>query len=304
MADAMSAARPTSIADFHTHSSRSDGLLAPAQLIDHAAARGVRIMALTDHDTLDGYAEAATRAVTHPGFLLVPGVELSCDVPGTEVHMLGLGIDPHDEALLATLTRLRAGRVDRARGMVEALARLGAPIEWERVQAIAGAADSVGRPHIAHALVEAGHVASFNEAFDRYLGRNAPAYVERSKLAPPDAVEMIRRAGGIAVFAHPTFTENYEQMAHTLRDAGLFGLEAYYKAYTPRVIARLLALAHDLGLFATGGSDFHGIDRPDERNPGEIPLPEAVAWALLAQARARGAHVPDGDADDSTDEQS
>lgn len=286
MADAVS------IADFHTHSSRSDGLLAPAQLIDRAAARGVRIMALTDHDTLDGYAEAVAAAAAHPGFLLVPGVELSCDVPGTEVHMLGLGIDPHDQALLTALAQLRAGRVDRAHGMVEALARLGAPIEWERVQAFAGDADSVGRPHIAHALVEAGHVQSFNEAFDRYLGRNAPAYVERTKLAPPEAVEMIQRAGGLAVFAHPTFTENHEQMAHELRDAGLFGLEAYYKAYAPQVVARLLALAHDLGLFATGGSDFHGIDRPDEREPGEIPLPDAVAWALLDQARARGAHVP------------
>lgn len=280
-----------STGDFHTHSTRSDGRYSPTELIDLAASRGVRVLALTDHDTLDGYEEAAAAAARHPGFLLVPGVELSCDVPGTEVHMLGLFIDPSDAVLRENLDRLRLGRVGRAQGMVEKLNSLGAPISWERVQEIAGDA-SVGRPHVAHALLEAGHVQRFEEAFDRYLGRNGPAYVERAKLAPPESIAMIQAAGGLAIFAHPPFTEDYETIARELRDAGLFGMEAYYKAYDSEQVDRLRALAEELGLFALGGSDFHGIERQDEREPGDIPLPDGVVAVFLAEAERHGCRIP------------
>ena len=232
------------------------------------------------------------RPARHPGFVLVPGVELSCDVPGTEVHVLGYFIDRDDARLQEQLETFRTGRIDRAQRIITALERLGAPIEWERVQEIAGEA-SVGRPHIAQALLEAGHIETFGEAFDRFIGRDGPAYAERSKLEPPEAIEMIGNAGGIAVFAHPGFTKEYERIAGELADAGLFGLEAYYKHYDPEMVTSLVELARRLGVFALGGSDHHGIDRADERQPGEIPLPDAVVDAFLDAARERGCRVPE-----------
>lgn len=281
-----------SIGDFHNHSTCSDGKLTPTQLVDLAASRGVRVFALTDHDTLDGQEEAARAAARHPGFTLVPGVELSCDVPGTEVHMLGLFVDRHDRALLDQLELFRRGRIERAEKMVEALARLGVPIEWSRVQEIAGEA-SVGRPHVAQALLERGHVQRFEEAFDRFLGRNGPAYFERQKLTPHDAIRMIRAAGGLPIFAHPSFTDGYEEVAADLAAHGLFGMEVYYKHYEPELVETLRQLAERLGLFASGGSDFHGIERDNERQPGDIPLPDAVALAMLERARAEGCTVPE-----------
>ena len=278
--------------DFHTHSTHSDGVRSPTELVDVAYSRGVRVMALTDHDTLDGLEEAEAAAARHPGFVLVPGVELSCDVPGTEVHVLGYFIDRDDARLQEQLETFRSGRIDRAQRIISALERLGAPIEWERVQEIAGEA-SVGRPHIAQALLEAGHIETFGEAFDRFIGRDGPAYAERSKLEPPEAIQMIGNAGGIAVFAHPGFTKEYERIAGELADAGLFGLEAYYKHYDPEMVTSLVELAGRLGVFALGGSDHHGIDRDDERQPGEIPLPDAVVDAFLDAARERGCRVPE-----------
>ena len=278
--------------DFHTHSTHSDGVRSPTELVDVAYSRGVRVMALTDHDTLDGLEEAEAAAARHPGFVLVPGVELSCDVPGTEVHVLGYFIDRDDARLQEQLETFRMGRIDRAQRIISALERLGAPIEWERVQEIAGEA-SVGRPHIAQALLEAGHIETFGEAFDRFIGRDGPAYAERSKLEPPEAIEMIGNAGGIAVFAHPGFTKEYEHIAGELADAGLFGLEAYYKHYDPEMVTSLVELAGRLGVFALGGSDHHGIDRDDERQPGEIPLPDDVVDAFLDAARERGCRVPE-----------
>ena len=278
--------------DFHTHSTCSDGLRTPAELVDLAASGGVRVMALTDHDTLDGLAEAEAAAARHPGFTLVPGVELSCDVPGTEVHILGYFIDRERPELIEQLDEFRRGRIDRAQRIIDALEGLGAPIEWSRVRELAGEA-SVGRPHIAQALLEAGHIESFDEAFERFIGRNGPAYAERAKLAPAEAIAMIREAGGLAVFAHPSFTDDYPRVAAELAAAGAFGLEAYYKSYEPELVAELAALAAGLGLFALGGSDYHGIDREDERPPGEIPLPDAVTDAFLEAARAYGCRVPD-----------
>lgn len=248
-------------------------------------------MALSDHDTLDGLEEARAAAATHSGFLLIPAVEISCDQPGTELHMLGLFVDPTNAHLRSELDRFRTGRISRGQRIVALLDEAGAPISWERVQEIAGEA-SIGRPHFAQALVEAGHVATIGEAFDRFLGRGAPAYVDRETLGPAEAIAMIRGAGGLPVFAHPSFTDNYEAVAEELAGLGVFGMEVYYKAYPPELVEKLRLLAERLGLFALGGSDYHALPRDDEREPGDIPLPDAVVEALLARAEELGCAVP------------
>ncbi len=281
-----------SIGDFHCHSTCSDGRLTPTQLVDLAASRGVRVLALSDHDTLDGQAEAAEAARKHPGFTLIPGVELSCDIPGTELHMLGLFVDVTNTTLISQLEHFRRGRVERAEKIVDALSQLGVPIEWSRVMEIAGEA-SVGRPHIAHALLERGHVQTFNEAFDRFLSHGQPAYFERERFGPYEGIELIRSAGGLPIFAHPSFTKDYEEVATDLAAHGLFGMEVFYKAYEPELVEELRVLAERLGLFTSGGSDYHAIDRNDERMPGDIPLPDEVALAMLERARAAGCRVPE-----------
>lgn len=278
--------------DFHTHSTLSDGRLTPTQLIELAASRGVRTMALADHDTLAGHPEAGVAAARHPGFLLVPAVEISCDLPGTELHMLGLFVDPANARLNQELEGFRRGREERGLAMVQALADQRVPVRWERVRELAGEA-AVGRPHLALALIEAGHVATFNEAFDRFLGRGMPAYVERDTIGPADAIAMIRDAGGLAVFAHPSFTKDYEDVAAMLAAEGLFGMEVYYKAYEAELVESLRRLAERLGLFPLGGSDFHGAGAADERQPGDIPLPDRVVADFLSAAGAHGCNIPD-----------
>ncbi|MGE3960407.1 MAG: PHP domain-containing protein [Dehalococcoidia bacterium] len=280
--------------DFHCHSDRSDGTRSPSELVAMAAAHGVRVFALTDHDTLDGLDEAATAVARHPGMTFVPGVELSCDVPGTEVHVLGLFVDATNVAFRAELDRMRAARVQRGERIVAALADLGAPVAWTRVREIAGEA-SIGRPHIARALIEAGHVGDVDEAFARYLGRNSPAYFERERLLPADAIALIHSADGFAVFAHPPFTEGYESVAEELASAGLDGMEVYYRHYEPAQVTSLRALADRLGLVASGGSDFHGLDREHEHEPGQFEMPRAAVARVLAAARARGCAVPEID---------
>lgn len=282
----------SSAGDFHCHSNRSDGTRSPADLVNLAAANGVRVVALTDHDTLEGVEEARAAVARHPGMTFVPGVELSCDVPGTEVHMLGLFVDTSNTAFRAELDRMRNGRIQRGERIVEALARLGAPVEWSRVQEIAGEA-SIGRPHIARALIEAGHVADVDEAFARYLDRNSPAYVERKRLLPAEAVALIHSAGGLAVFAHPPFTDDHEAVAEALAAAGLDGIEVYYRYYEPEVVESLRLLAERLGLVPSGGSDFHGLPRENEHEPGQFEMPAEAIERLLSVARERGCAVPE-----------
>jgi 3',5'-nucleoside bisphosphate phosphatase len=269
-------------ADFHNHSTASDGKLTPTQLVDLAAANGVRILALTDHDSTEGIAEAERAAEKYPGFVLVPGVELSTDIEGDEVHILGYFSNEAlaDPELQAELARFRAGRFERGRLMTEKLAAIGKPVRWERVMEIAGEA-SVGRPHVAQAMVEAGHVSSLPEAFDLYIGRNGPAYVEREKMTPVEAVRTLRRFGAPPVFAHPSYTKNADAILTELVSAGLAGMEVYYRDYTEEVIARLAQKARVHALLPLGGSDYHALGNPGEREPGDIPLPDAVARAFL-----------------------
>lgn len=274
-------------ADFHSHSIYSDGRLTPTQLVALASRRGVRMLALTDHDITDGIPEAQAEAQKQAGFHLVPGVELSTDVPGNEVHVLGYFLDWRDPEFQATLARFRASRLDRGRRMVEELGELGIHISWERVQAIAGPG-AVGRPHIAQAMVEGGHVASIQEAFERYLGRNAPAYVERDRLSPTQAVELIVGVHGLPVLAHPRDLERLDALLQDLKAAGLVGMEVYYQDYDQASIDRLLATARGHGLLPLGGSDYHALGGEHEREPGDIPLPQEAVDEFLALARERG----------------
>jgi predicted metal-dependent phosphoesterase TrpH len=275
-------------ADLHTHSAFSDGVLSPTELIDLAYRRGVRIMALTDHDTTEGLPEAFAAAARYPDLTLIPGIEMSTDVPGNEVHVLGHFIDWRAEEFQRRLTDMRASRLGRARKMVDKLAALGKPVSWERVESFAGEG-AIGRPHIARALVEAGHVATVNEAFDLYLSRNGPAYVERERLTPVQVVEMIVAVNGLATLAHPRELEPLDDLLPQLKDAGLIGMEVYYQDYSPQEIQHLRAVADRFRLIPLGGSDYHGLGGPQQREPGDIPLPEEPVQRLLALARERGA---------------
>ncbi len=282
-----------SIGDFHTHSSQSDGVLSPTALINLAASRGVRVMALTDHDTLDGIDEARAAAARHPGFTVIPGVELSCDGPTGKVHMLGHFVDRTDQEFLGRMETFRHGRSERAEKMVVALSALGAPVEWDRVLEIAGTG-SVGRPHIARALVEQGHATTVADAFERFVGDDGPAYVARERLTAVEAIEMIRSANGLPVYAHPPryAADTYESVAASLASSGLFGMEVFYKVYPPGTVAALRQVADSLALFGLGGSDYHGLGNEDDRDPGDIPLPDRVVEAYLEAAGAAGCDVP------------
>ncbi len=247
-------------------------------------SRGLSILGVTDHDSTEGIPEALAAAAEYPGFTLVPGVEMSTDIPGDEVHVLGFFIDPEDAAFQKALRDLRTARRDRGRMMVEKLHALGIDIPWERVEQMAGDA-SVGRPHVAQVLLEKGYVSSFQEAFDRYIGRNGPAYAERVKLTPAEAIEMLAKAGTLPVLAHPASLSNLDDLLEELKAVGMVGMEVYYQDYDRNTLARLAAAAERYGLLKLGGSDFHGIGGPRERLPGDIPLPDEAVDEFMSAAR-------------------
>lgn len=278
-----------SIADLHLHSTISDGRLTPTALVDLAYAKGVRIMSLTDHDIVDGLTEAFDAASKYDDLTLIPGIEMSTDVPGNEVHINGHFIDWRDETFQGKLRHLQDSRLGRARKMVDRLVELGKPITWDAVQAFADGA--VGRPHIALALVDAGHVASVNEAFDLYLSRTGPAYVERERLDPEDVVSLIQSVGGLATLNHPRelyAAGSLEALLERLKAAGLTGMEVYYQDYTPDEIVTYKALADRFGFLPLGGSDYHGLGNPQQRDPGDISLPIEPVNAYFDLARKSG----------------
>jgi len=240
--------------DLHTHTTASDGVLDPRALVRAARARGIRVLGITDHDTVAGLGEAIEEA-ERVGIELVPGVELSAEDSEGEVHILGYFVDWQQQAFRRFLDWMHKMRIARAQEMVRRLRELGVPLSWEEVLRQANGA--IGRPHVARALVAAGHVRSWEEAFCRYLGRGAPAYVPSAHLTPEGAVEAIRAAGGIPVLAHPQRTGTPERVAH-LVERGLRGIEVYYPDHTPGDVRRFLELARRYGLVATGGSDYHG----------------------------------------------
>ena len=274
-------------ADLHTHSVYSDGVLTPAELIELAYRRGVRILALTDHDITEGLPEAFAAAKGYRDLTILPGIEMSTDVPGNEVHILGYFIDWRDKSFQEELAHLRDSRLQRGIKMVEKLRGLGYPLSWQRVKTIAGVG-AVGRPHIAQAMVEAGYVDSVNQAFALFLSRNGPAYVERERQTPEEVVCVLGQVGSLCALAHPRDLADLEELLTRLKAVGLVGMEVYYQDYTPQEIEHLLAVAHQFELLPLGGSDYHGLGGPQQREPGDIPLPEEPVERLMALARQRG----------------
>jgi predicted metal-dependent phosphoesterase TrpH len=269
--------------DLHIHSTASDGALSPEEVVGESVRRGLSVIALTDHDTVNGVAPALAAAEAFPGLRVVPGVELSTDVAQGEVHILGYFIDYSDGELLARLERMRNSRRERAQEMIARLGDLGVNIDWSRVQEIAGEG-SVGRPHLAQAMVEGGYVGSLKEAFDSYIGRGGPAYVERRKLTPAAAVELILRVRGLPVLAHPLTVADPETLVIELKSAGLIGIEVYYKDYSAADVGKLLSLAESHQLAVTGGSDYHGLDTESEAGIGSVEVPLSAAEHLMALA--------------------
>jgi len=273
----------TNTVDLHLHTTASDGTETPAELVAHARAVGLEVIAVTDHDSTEGVSPAVA-AAAGTGLTVIPGIEISTDVPEAEVHILGYFVDVADEHLQTTLRMLRESRRGRARRMVDKLADLGMPIDWQRVQELAGEG-AVGRPHVAQAMVERGYVAATAEAFDRYIGRNGPAYVERYKLTPVEAAQLIIRAGGLPGLAHPVIEGAAEALGKELdldallaelKAAGLVAMECFYTGYTPETTAALLAKADRYGLVPTGGSDYHGSNLVGPVLGGVYVPPESV----------------------------
>ncbi|CAL9574162.1 5'-3' exoribonuclease [Streptomyces sp. enrichment culture] len=246
--------------DLHTHSTASDGTDTPADLVRKAAATGLDVIALTDHDTTRGHAEAL--AALPAGLTLVTGAELSCRLDGVSMHMLAYLFDPEEPALLAERELVRDDRVPRARGMIAKLNALGVPVTWEQVARIAGDG-SVGRPHVATALVELGVVPTVSDAFTQdWLADGGRAHVEKHETDPFEALRLIKGAGGVAVFAHPAASKRGRTVPESaiaeLAAAGLDGIEVDHMDHDPGTRARLRGLARELGLLVTGSSDYHG----------------------------------------------
>ncbi|MBI4288322.1 MAG: PHP domain-containing protein [Chloroflexi bacterium] len=273
-------------ADLHLHSTASDGRFTPEELVRHVFQSGLTLMALTDHDSVDGAPAAIAAARAFPPLEVIPGVEIGTDVPHGEVHVLGYFVDYKSAGLLSRLESLRSGRVDRAQRMITKLKKLGVDIEWRRVQELAGGG-SIGRPHIAQAMLEKGYIPNLKEAFNKYIGRDGPAYAEREKLTPEGAVQLVIRAGGLPVLAHPNDIESIDKLLIELKAAGLVGMEVYYGLYPAETVRRLKALAKRYDLIPCGGTDYHGLDTMNEAALGSILVPQESVDRLLALTRKK-----------------
>jgi len=272
--------------DLHIHSTASDGKFSPEAIVGRAAALGLTIIALTDHDSVDGIAPALEAAKAFPQLRVIPGIEISTEMPDGEIHVLGYFIDYTSEDLSSALVRFRSSRQRRAQGMTAKLRDLGINVDWQRVQEIAGEG-SIGRPHIAQAMLEKGYIKSIRDAFNGYIEHGGPAYVEREKMTPVEAVALIVRSNGLPVLAHPFTASDPEAMIIELKTAGLIGIEAYYNSYTADEINSLVSMADRHSLIATGGSDYHGLDDSAETGLGGVAVPVKSAERLIALAQER-----------------
>ncbi len=287
---------PPAVIDLHAHSLRSDGVLSPTELVRAAADCGVRLLALTDHDTLAGVRDLQVAGLPE-GFELIPGVEINAvsrtggAIEESEIHVLGLGVDPADEGLEQSLAAQRTARRDRFARMLQRLRELGLPVdrELERLPPTDDE-DALGRPRVARALIAAGHATSVEDAFARWLSRGQPAYVPRDGLDALGAIRAIRLAGGLAVLAHFAQAAERIELLRELRDAGLGGLEVHHASFGPATSAAVGEVARQLTLVATGGSDYHGDGVSYSEVHAGLSIPgsiEAPLRAALAASRER-----------------
>ncbi|MFC1860745.1 PHP domain-containing protein [Chloroflexota bacterium] len=273
--------------DLHIHTNASDGRFSPAEIVQQASNNGLTVIAICDHDTINGIAPALEAAEAYPGLRVIPGVEISTDVASGEVHILGYFIDYTDHELGTALERLRHSRINRAQGMLVKLKHLGINIEWQRVQEIAGNS-TIGRPHIAQAMLEKGYISILRDAFTRFISRDGPAYVEREKMTPAESVQLIVRSKGLPVLAHPFTFDNPEELVMELKLSGLIGIEAYYNGFTYEETNRIIKLADKYNIIATGGSDYHGLDMSNETMMGAVEVPVKSAEQLIFLAEQKG----------------
>ncbi|WP_026511044.1 MULTISPECIES: PHP domain-containing protein [unclassified Butyrivibrio] len=253
------------IVDLHTHSTASDGTYSPTELVDYAVEKGLSALALTDHDTVWGLSEAMERGEMYPDLEIIPGIEYSTTRNGKNVHVVGLYIDYQDKKYQASLKGFIDSRVNRNRKMCEKLTEAGFPVTFEElVDMNPGAV--ITRAHFAKFLYSKGYVSSVKEAFDRYVGDHCPCYVPREKITPQMAVEQILSANGVPVLAHPVLyglgKDEMDKLVHELKDVGLVGIEALYGTYTAQDERDIKALAKKYDLLISGGSDFHGANKP------------------------------------------
>jgi hypothetical protein len=260
------------VIDLHLHTTASDGLCSPRELVERAAAAGVTTLAVTDHDTTAAVAEVEAHAAA-AGIRFVPGIEITAIDDGADVHVLGYFLDTASPRLAAFLAAQRMSRVERVKAIAERLATFGVHVDPESVITTAGRHDgsSVGRPQVARALIAAGHAIDTNDAFERWLARGRPGFVPRNGATPEEVIAIIHEAGGLASLAHPGLTK-VDGRIPALRDAGLDALEAYHSDHPPEIRGRYVVLATELGLLVTGGSDYHG-DPAHGTAPGMVALP-------------------------------
>ncbi|MEM1041245.1 MAG: PHP domain-containing protein [Bacteroidota bacterium] len=268
-------------ADLHTHTTASDGRLSPPGLVEKAYLRGLAVLSVTDHDTLAAYPTAALAAGRY-GIDLIPGVELSANVNGTDVHLLGYGFDLEDAGLRTHLARYRRERRERAEEIAARMATLGRPIRLERVLDLA-AGGTVGRPHIARAIVEAGHAETVQGAFEQYIGNGAPAFVPKGKASAEELIALVHAAGGVCVLAHPGAWVQVRFAEH-LASVGLDGIETVHPAHDDDLREHWRSVARRLGLFETGGSDYHGFHPRDDERFGRYTVPVARTVPLRRAA--------------------
>lgn len=286
---------PLVMIDLHAHTCASDGTQTATEVVERAARQGVTVLAITDHDTLAGLPEAMD-AGRRVGVTLIPGIELSVRPPQGQLHMVAYLPSARPIGMLGVLDELRRAREVRADAMAARLAGLGAPIDMTAVRARVGS--SIGRPHLADALVAAGHAADRADAFARFLGDDGPAYVPHDLLDPAAALGLVAGAAGVAALAHPGSLRlgmrGLEAYAARLRHLGLWGIEVYRAEHTPEQRAGFARIARRLGLVATGGSDYHGpgAGRSDLGDTGAPPLPPGVADLIDRALRERVASTP------------
>lgn len=271
--------------DMHVHTTASDGEDSPELVVARAKEIGLEAVAITDHDTVAGI-EPAIAAAGLNGIEVIPGIELSTVYGDEELHILGYFIDLHCREFLDRINVFRSFRVSRMEKMVKKLQELGIALDMEKVRSISGSA-SVGRPHLALAMVAAGVVDNITEAFDQYLGTGGPAYVPRYRLPAVEALKLIRTAGGAPVLAHPALS-NSSKLIPSLKEAGLAGLEAYHPAHTRALSAYYCRLAQEYALIVTGGSDYHGLGHKEGVRLGMRTVPYTVIGEIKSKCKATG----------------